>query len=288
MGMYERNRGYVSDKAQEKLASLRVLIAGCGIGSSIAEPLLRLGVRHFVLLDGDHVEEHNLNRQNYVAKDVSVPKVSALAERLLAISPDAIVEQHSRFLDEGNVEELVSTCDVVFDTIDFVDLPAIVALHDEAHRQGKPVFSAFAAAFGAAAVYFAPDGAATIRDLLGLPSTGSVRNVNFARAYGALLTSLAPRLDPSILAVMSEVLPKLMEGKACPAPAVSAGSASLAALTTTLLSEWAEEHAIAEAPHVMILNVRDILRPARSPMLSDIHSLGGQSGESAISASLRS
>lgn len=259
--LYQRNLGYVSENVQARLADTRVLIAGCGIGSAVAEPLLRLGVTKLILLDGDKVEHHNLNRQNFVAEDVGAPKVARLAKRLRAIAPDAeIVERHV-FLSGDNAHEIVAEADVVFDTIDFVDLSAIVALHDTARAQHKPVFSAFAAGWGAAAVYFDPAASCTVRDLLDLPRTGSVANVSFAERYGAFISTLAPRLDPAITDVVGQTLRMMAEGKACPAPAVSAGSAALAALTTTLLFQWASGQPIVPAPEVMLFDLLGLSRP---------------------------
>ena len=58
------------------------MIAGCGIGSTIAEACVRLGFEHLTLIDKDRVEAHNLNRQDFAAADIGTPKVDALARRL--------------------------------------------------------------------------------------------------------------------------------------------------------------------------------------------------------------
>jgi molybdopterin/thiamine biosynthesis adenylyltransferase len=261
--LYERNRGYVSATVQSRLAETRVLIAGCGIGSAVAEPFLRLGIQKMVLVDGDHVTHHNLNRQNFVAADVGAPKVEALARRLRAIAPEAEIVEQPIFLSEANAHELVARADVVFDTIDFVDLPAIVALHDAARAQGKPVFSALAAGWGAAAVYFDPAGPVTVRDVLDLPRTGSVANESFAERYGAFVGRLAPRLEPVIVDVMATTLRTMADGTPCPAPAVSAGAAAVGALATTLLFQWAAGEPIATAPDVILTNLLEVCRPVR-------------------------
>lgn len=258
---YERNRGYVSDAVQSRLADTCVLVAGCGIGSAVAEPLLRLGVTKLILLDGDHVEHHNLNRQNFVAEDVGAPKVERLARRLRAIAPGAQIVERPVFLSADNAHEIVAGADVIFDTIDFVDLSAIVALHDAAHAQQKPVFSAFAAGWGAAAVYFDPASSCTVRELLDLPRTGSVADVSFGERYGAFIATLAPRLDPAIVDVVGQTIRTMAEGKACPAPAVAAGSAALGALATTLLFQWASGQPIVSAPEVMLLDMLGVCRP---------------------------
>jgi tRNA A37 threonylcarbamoyladenosine dehydratase len=86
-----RNAGYVSENLQRQIRKTRLLVAGCGIGSTIAETCLRLGFQHLTLVDKDQVEAHNLNRQNFTAGDVGTQKVDALAKRLLAINPSASI-----------------------------------------------------------------------------------------------------------------------------------------------------------------------------------------------------
>ena len=66
----QRNVGYVSDDLQARIRATRVLIAGCGIGSSFAEAAVRLGFEHITLVDGDTVAATNLNRQTFTAEDV--------------------------------------------------------------------------------------------------------------------------------------------------------------------------------------------------------------------------
>ena len=68
-----RNAGYIDPATQLAIRSCRLLIAGCGIGSSPAVCAARMGFENFVLVDGDVVDRHNLNRQFYDAVDVGRP-----------------------------------------------------------------------------------------------------------------------------------------------------------------------------------------------------------------------
>ena len=86
MKRYERNRIYLSEDNQKKIKSYRVLLAGASIGSNIAEILLRIGFESLTIVDGDIVEDSNLNRQNYSYSDIGLPKVEALKDRLLSIN----------------------------------------------------------------------------------------------------------------------------------------------------------------------------------------------------------
>lgn len=82
-----------------RIKDFRVLLAGAGIGSNIAETLLRIGFETITLVDGDVVEESNLNRQNYTEEDVEKPKVEALKKRLLSINPNAQISTINTFIN---------------------------------------------------------------------------------------------------------------------------------------------------------------------------------------------
>ena len=73
-------------EAMRRIRRLAVGIVGCGgIGSATAYLLAGLGVRQFVLVDPDRIEEGNLTRQVlYTLGDVGRPKVSVLSEALAA------------------------------------------------------------------------------------------------------------------------------------------------------------------------------------------------------------
>lgn len=75
-----------------RLEEARVWIVGVGgIGCHIADHLVRIGVRKFVLIDFDVVEESNLNRQVlYRTDDVGRFKVEAAASRLRDIRSEPL------------------------------------------------------------------------------------------------------------------------------------------------------------------------------------------------------
>ncbi|MDD5411129.1 MAG: ThiF family adenylyltransferase [Methylobacter sp.] len=63
-----------------------IVVVGCGgTGSFLAEGLCRLlegCANPIVLIDPDHIEQHNLIRQNFYSKELGMFKCQALAERL--------------------------------------------------------------------------------------------------------------------------------------------------------------------------------------------------------------
>jgi len=246
-----RNAGYISPELQQKIRDTRLLIAGCGLGSVAAELAARTGFERFVLIDGDRVEAHNLNRQLYTAADVGTPKVQALARRLAAINPAAQVETRHSWVHAGNAGDLAERTDLVLDTIDFLDLPAILALHDAARGRGRAVLSAFSAGWGAVAVVFTP-GAATLRQMCGLPADGPVAGASYPAIFGRLLGRMRPELPADFAAVTEEVLKGMADGQSCPAPQLAAGAATTGALLVTLAVRVLAGLPVTVAPEVIL------------------------------------
>lgn len=116
---FSRNWLYISPEEQSNLAQVRVLIIGCGIGSFIAELLVRTGIRHITIADGDKVELTNLNRQNYISQNIGSDKCLALASRLKAINPLLELRPINKFLDKDDLEDLIAENDFIINTMDF-------------------------------------------------------------------------------------------------------------------------------------------------------------------------
>ena len=254
-----RNIGYITPETQEKIRSTRVLIAGCGVGSVFAEAAVRLGYEQFVLVDHDTIDLHNLNRQNFTAEDIGSYKVDALAKRLRAINPEAKIETIRDKVTVANAPVIVRKADLIFDTIDFLDLPGLVALHDACDAQNKALLTALNAGFGAVGFYFpAHNKKCTIRDLVGLPRTGSVEGISYGERYVAFVQKIAHLLDPTVIEQFSKVIKLLSEGKPCPASQVSPGVAAVAALAGTVAARIAAGLPVAEAPEILLINMVEI------------------------------
>ncbi|MCH2045197.1 MAG: ThiF family adenylyltransferase [Saprospiraceae bacterium] len=106
---YLRNQILITAEQQRSIKNTKVILAGSGLGSLIAETALRLGFERLVLVDGDQVEMSNLNRQNYTQTQVKQLKNIALKERLLNINPDAQIECFNHFLTLDNLDHFFQT-----------------------------------------------------------------------------------------------------------------------------------------------------------------------------------
>lgn len=257
-----RNIGYVGSDIQEKVSQTRLVIAGCGIGSSLAEAAVRLGFRKFILIDGDVVDAHNLNRQDYVFDDIGTPKVSALARRIKAINPEADVQEVNALLAPDNAAELIGAGDIVFDTVDFLDISGIVAVHDAARELGKPIVTAMSIGWGAGCVYFPPGSPWTFRKLFGLPDSGSVDNASYVERFGAAISRLATVLDPEVVQVVGQALTVMEDGTPCPASQVSPGAFSVGAMAATLIVRVLAEQPVTEAPKMTLVDLPALLTGA--------------------------
>lgn len=116
---YSRNRIYINESEQEIIKKIPILLGGGGIGSVIAECALRLGFENITIIDGDFVEQSNLNRQNYIEEDIGSSKVDSLYRRLKSINKDANIKYHHEFLTSDNLESYIRQHSVVINTLDF-------------------------------------------------------------------------------------------------------------------------------------------------------------------------
>ncbi|MDR3063867.1 MAG: sulfur carrier protein ThiS adenylyltransferase ThiF [Methanobrevibacter sp.] len=106
----------------EKLKKSKVAIAGLGgLGSNISIILSRIGVGKLLLVDFDIVEPSNLNRQQYLIKDLGTYKTDALKDTISQINPFIEVITKTTKVNEDNVKELFEDYDIVCEAFDKAD-----------------------------------------------------------------------------------------------------------------------------------------------------------------------
>lgn len=135
---------------QLKLKDLRVGIAGLGgMGSNLAEIMVRLGVGHIKIADPDTIDVSNINRQVIAtSKTVGQKKAIASANELRTIADDFELVVYDDGITKENVEEFVSDLDVIIDEIDVFPLMAHVWLHRAAQKKNIPLYSGFIIGLG--------------------------------------------------------------------------------------------------------------------------------------------
>ena len=145
--MFSRSTALLGEKSMTLLQSKRVILFGIGgVGSWCAECLIRTGLTHLTIVDGDTVQPSNLNRQ-LPATQVTIgqPKVLALKERLLSINPDATIEAIPEMVNEEWLEAHGLNYDYVIDAIDSVADKTDLILYATRAR-GVKIFSSMGAA----------------------------------------------------------------------------------------------------------------------------------------------
>jgi tRNA A37 threonylcarbamoyladenosine dehydratase len=144
---FDRTARLLGLRAMERLAEAHVVVLGLGgVGSFAAEALARAGVGRLTLVDGERIEETNVNRQLHALDgEVGRFKAEALADRLRRAAPQARIEPVCEFYGEGNGERLVPAgTSFVVDAMDTV----VAKLHVVARclDAGIPIVTALGAA----------------------------------------------------------------------------------------------------------------------------------------------
>jgi molybdopterin/thiamine biosynthesis adenylyltransferase len=155
---YQRNYKSISVDDQSKLADTTVAIVGCGgLGGSMAEEFSRLGVGNLILVDGDRIEESNLNRQLFATeKNIGQQKAEAARDRLQAVNSGVKLRIINDWFDEDNAASFFEGADLICDALDSISRR--VSLERACHRLGLPlVYAGIAGWFGLLGVSFPGD-----------------------------------------------------------------------------------------------------------------------------------
>jgi tRNA A37 threonylcarbamoyladenosine dehydratase len=144
---HDRNARLLGPEALDVLAAAHVVVLGLGgVGSFAAEALARAGVGRLTLVDGERVDETNVNRQLH-ALDGTIGRLKAevMAERLRAVAPSARIDPVCEPYHDGNADRLVRAgVSFVVDAMDTV----VAKLHVIAGcvERGVPIVTVVGAA----------------------------------------------------------------------------------------------------------------------------------------------
>lgn len=150
LDQFSRSRILLGTEAMDKLADSRVIIFGVGgVGSYVAEGLVRCGVGHFILVDSDTVSLTNINRQIHATtKTIGQPKTSVMAARMRDINPNVEIKEIASFYLPDNSEMFFQKeygrIDYIVDAIDTVKCKIDLAV--EAQKRQIPIMSSMGAA----------------------------------------------------------------------------------------------------------------------------------------------
>lgn len=117
---YDRQAPWFTDEGQRKLGRLRFGLVGAGgTGSPLAQNLVYLGARDYLLVDSDSSDETSMNRLvTATATDIKILKV-ILARRLIrAVAPDAEVHVIQKELQSSEALDALKGVDVLLGCVD--------------------------------------------------------------------------------------------------------------------------------------------------------------------------
>lgn len=156
----------IGEDGQRRLRAASVCVVGAGgLGSPVLSYLAGAGIGRLTVIDNDHVEEHNLQRQ--VLHDmphVGRPKATSATEHLRLLNPDVDLHPVTERLEAGSASRLLAGHDLVVDATD--NLATRFAIDDACADLGIPlVWGAVQSTVGQLSVFWHGHGPG-LRDLV--------------------------------------------------------------------------------------------------------------------------
>lgn len=126
--IFKKTISLIGNENFNKISNTKICIIGLGgVGGTSLISLLRSGLRNFLLIDFDFVDESNLNRQLlYNLDDIGKQKTTAAKRYCLNINKDCIVNIINNKISYDFDFDILSNYDYIVDAID--DLNAKVSL----------------------------------------------------------------------------------------------------------------------------------------------------------------
>ncbi len=119
---FSRSEALLGADKMQALSSAQVLLFGVGgVGSWCAETLIRTGLKHLTIVDGDLIQSTNINRQlPALISTIGQPKVEVLRNHLLTINPEATITSIHDYYQAGDTSYNFANYNYVIDAIDNV------------------------------------------------------------------------------------------------------------------------------------------------------------------------
>lgn len=131
MHKFDRFKKLISEDSFENISSKTVLVIGVGgVGGYVVEALVRSGIGKIIIVDGDMVDETNINRQIIaLSSTVGQSKVDVFEKRIKDINEKCEVIKINKFIDASNIDilfdyefdYLVDACDTVSTKLALID-----------------------------------------------------------------------------------------------------------------------------------------------------------------------
>lgn len=226
---YSRQIEIFGIEGQKKLAKASVLVVGAGgLGSAVIQYLASAGIGRLGIVDGDVVEDSNLQRQTIHAGNIGMNKADSAGAFVRKLNPDVALDIYPFNLTPKNAIELLKNYDVVVGCPDSFRIRYI--LNDACFLLKKPfVHSAVYAFEGELSTFY---GSPCYRCYLPKmpPATGkaiigavagvfgclqALETIKLITSYGDILKGRILRLDASTMSFFEFNLQKRKECPVC-------------------------------------------------------------------------
>ena len=136
---YSRQIPLLGVEGQERLSRSTVAVVGLGgLGSTVSLYLAAAGVGRLVLVDGDRVEDGNLNRQIlYDEASIGLPKPFIAARRIRLLNSCVETVPVHEWVTRDNADRILGEADLVVDALD--NWSGRLVLDEYTERAGKPL-----------------------------------------------------------------------------------------------------------------------------------------------------
>lgn len=121
--MFDRLEALIGKDKLNLINNKNIIIFGVGgVGGYVAEALARSGIENLTIVDGDIIDESNLNRQIIALRStIGMKKVDVLSKRLLDINPSMKIKTVCELVEPGDIEKYnLKNYDYIIDCIDDV------------------------------------------------------------------------------------------------------------------------------------------------------------------------
>ncbi|MCX6011906.1 MAG: ThiF family adenylyltransferase [Chloroflexi bacterium] len=240
-----RNWGFITPENQAKMRKTRILLAGCGLGSSIAVLAARTGFCNFIIADGDKVEISNLNRQAFRTNHTGRNKAEVTAELIKEINNEAEIKVIPRFIIENDVPDLVKDADLVVNMVD--PAPVIFTLTEKATARNKAVFFPLNIGFGGVVLAFTAN-SIKLDDMIPRETPKGEFFIRLAQKFAPYVPYL-PHYMEMFSATMQEIIAEKRPG-----PQLGIAVNITSALTVTAMVKWVFGQPLKLAPEPLYLD----------------------------------
>ncbi|MBV8325886.1 HesA/MoeB/ThiF family protein [Chryseobacterium sp.] len=173
-------------EGQKKIIAAKVLVIGAGgLGSPVIQYLAAAGVGTLAVMDFDHVELHNLNRQIiHTETGIGKLKIESAEQFVEQLNHQIHFIGIGQKIDGSNAVEIISQYDIVVDGSD--NFTTRYLMNDTCVKLGKALVYGSILGFSGQVAVFNHDGSKNLRDLFPEPPVEEMPDCDSLGVLGAL------------------------------------------------------------------------------------------------------